>query len=190
MREEQESDVADDLRTMLLPLLPRLRRFGLALTGSLPDADELVQEACARALQRSGQLRDLGRLDGWLYGIMRNLWTDEMRLRARRRHDPLEAAAEVEGDDGAAVAEGRITLELVRRRLQELPAEQRTVLILVCVDGLSYKEAADVLDIAIGTVMSRLARARRALADRLGARGGGSVSLFPGQNGRPPLRSV
>jgi RNA polymerase sigma-70 factor, ECF subfamily len=182
--------VAEDLRSKLSALLPRLRRFGLALTGSAADADELVQEACARALQRAAQLRDETRLDAWLYGIMRHLWIDEMRSRSRRRHDTLDAATEVAGDDGAAVAEGRITLELVRRRLQEMSAEQRTVLVLVCVDGLSYRETADVLDVAIGTVMSRLSRARRELAERLNERGGGSVRLFPGPNGRAPFRSV
>ncbi|HET6806943.1 MAG TPA: RNA polymerase sigma factor [Frateuria sp.] len=175
---------------MLSALLPRLRRFGLALTGSAVEADELVQDACARALQREGQLRDQARLDAWLYGIMRNLWIDEIRARSRRRHEPLDVATEVAGDDGPAVAEGRITLELVRRRLQEMPAEHRTILVLVCVDGLSYREAAEVLGIAIGTVMSRLSRARRDLAERLGTRSGGSVSLFPGPTGRSTSRPM
>ena len=79
--------MAEDLRPMLSALLPRLRRFGLALTGSAVEADELVQDACARALQREAQLRDHNRLDAWLYGIMRHLWIDEMRARTRRRHD-------------------------------------------------------------------------------------------------------
>lgn len=182
--------MAEDLRPVLSALLPRLRRFGLALTGSAADADELVQDACVRALQHSGQLREQNRVDAWLYGIMRNLWIDETRARSRRRHDDLETAAEVAGDDGPQVTEGRITLELVRQRLHEMSADQRAVLILVCVDGLSYKQAAEVLGIAIGTVMSRLSRARHELAERLGGRSGGSVSPFAVPNGRPSLRSV
>ena len=153
----------DGLHAALSVLLPRLRRFGLALTGSATDADELVQEACERALQRAGQLRDDTRLDAWLYGIMRNRWIDEIRSRRVRRHDSIEAASDVMGEDGEQVAEARITLERVRRALAGLPADQRAALVLVCVDGLSYKEAAKVLDIPIGTVMSRIARGRRAL---------------------------
>jgi RNA polymerase sigma-70 factor (ECF subfamily) len=182
--------VTEDLRSALAAVLPKLRRFGIAITGSAAEADELVQDACARALQHAGQLRDRGRLDAWLYGIMRNLWIDERRARARRRHDALEAAEEVAGEDGVAVAEGRITLALVRHRLQQLPAEQRAVLMLVCVDGLSYREAAEVLGVAIGTVMSRLSRGRRALAERLAERPPGSISQFPIVNGRGPLRPV
>ena len=92
------------------------------------------------------------------------------------------------GEDGVAVAEGRITLRMVRQRLQLLPEEQRTVLILVCVDGLTYRETADVLGVAIGTVMSRLSRARRALAERLPQPTSGTVSPFQRPNGRAPLR--
>ena len=150
-----------DLRKALTLLLPRLRRFGLTLTGSANDADELVQNTCERMLQRSDQLREHARLDAWLYGIMRNLWIDELRHRKVRRHDDLDAAAAVVGEDGQAVADGRITLAAVRQAMQELPMEQRTVLMLVCVDGLSYRQTAEVLGIPIGTVMSRLHRGRR-----------------------------
>jgi RNA polymerase sigma-70 factor (ECF subfamily) len=159
------------MRAALVPLLPRLRRFGIALTGSASDADELVQDACERALKRGDQLRDDTRLDAWLYGIMRNRWSDELRRRRVRRHDPVEAAFSVAGEDGERAAEARLVLERVRGALSQLPAEQRTVLVLVCVDGLSYKEVAEVLDIPIGTVMSRLARGRRALHTALAALG-------------------
>ena len=80
-----------DLRTSLAALLPRLRRFGLMLTGSGTDADDLVQATCERVLRRGEQLRDHARLDAWIYGIMRNLWTDEIRSRRVRRHDDMEA---------------------------------------------------------------------------------------------------
>jgi len=168
--------MGEDMRAALIGLLPRLRRFGIALTGSTTDADELVQDACERAIRRAGQLRDGTRLDAWLYGIMRNRWTDEIRWRRIRRHDGIEAADATMGEDGERNAEARMTLEAVRRALATLPAEQRTVLVLVCVDGLSYKDAADVLGIAIGTVMSRLARGRKELHGAMTGRSPGDAA--------------
>jgi RNA polymerase sigma-70 factor (ECF subfamily) len=183
--------VSQDLRPALTALLPRLRRFALALTGSGADADELVQAACERVLRRAGQLRDQSRMDAWIYGIMRNLWIDEIRARRVRRHDDLEAAHHVVGTDGEAAAEGRITLAAVRNALQSLSADRRAVLILVCVDGLSYQEAASVLGIAVGTVMSRVSRARQELHERLsGAPDGDSVALFPSRPARSRPRPV
>lgn len=176
----------EGLRLGLVALLPRLRRFGLALTGSPTDADELVQGACERALRRAGQLRDATRLDAWVYGIMRHLWMDEMRSRRVRRHDDLETALEVMGEDGEASASGRITLSKVRQCLDQLPGEQRAVMMLVCVDGLGYREAASILDIPIGTVMSRLSRGRRELHLRLtGTGAAGTVVAMPTLRTRP-----
>jgi RNA polymerase sigma-70 factor (ECF subfamily) len=174
------ASVTDDLRRTLTAVLPRLRRFGLALTGSSSDTDDLIQNTCERALRHSDQLREAARADSWLYGIMRNLWTDEIRHRKVRRHDQIEAAQDVIGDDGQATADGRITLAAVRRTMDRLPADQRTVLMLVCVDGLSYKEAADVLGIPVGTVMSRLSRGRQDLHEMLSAPArSASVTPFP-----------
>jgi RNA polymerase sigma-70 factor (ECF subfamily) len=158
------------MRNALTALLPRLRRFGLSLTGSRNDADELVQAACERVLTRGDQLRDQARMDAWIYGIMRNLWIDELRFRKVRRHDDLSAAADVVGESGEAVVEGRITLAAVRKAVAEMSEDRRVLLMLVCVDGLTYQEAADTLGIAIGTVMSRLSRARQELQERLSTR--------------------
>ena len=181
----------DELRAGLAGLLPRLRRFGIALTGSSSDADELVQNACERVLRRSGQLRDQTRMDAWIYGIMRNLWIDEIRHRRVRRHDELTAAAGVIGDEGEANAESRLTLGLVRRVLGDMPADHRTILVLVCVDGLSYREVSEVLDIPIGTVMSRLSRARAELHERLAKPAAtASVTPFPLQPGRSRAQSA
>ena len=166
---------SSDLRAVLVAIIPRLRRFGLALTGTATDADDLVQNACERALRRGDQLRDHARADAWIYGIMRHLWKDEIRSRRIRRHDGLGSAGEVVGEGGERVVEGRMTLDAVRRLLDGLPAEQRTVLLLVCVDGLSYREAAEVLGTPVGTVMSRLSRGRQELAARLGRQDAGAV---------------
>ena len=179
--------MASDLRQALMAVLPRLRRFGLALTGSVADADDLVQNTCERVLRHSDQLRELKRLDAWLYGIMRNLWIDEMRHRKVRRHDEIDAASNVIGEDGQATVDGRMTLAAVRQAMGLLPADQRTVLILVCVDGLSYKEAAEVLGIPMGTIMSRLSRARQDLNERLaGAAHADAVTPFATRQADPP----
>ncbi len=159
--------MSPDLRNTLVTLLPRMRRFGLALTGSAADADDLVQLTCERVILRSAQLREHARLDAWLYGIMRNLWIDELRYRKRRQHDDLDTATGVIGDDGQAVVDGRITLAAVRLAMQDMPADQRILLMLVCVDGLTYREASETLGIPLGTVMSRLSRARQDLHQRM-----------------------
>jgi RNA polymerase sigma-70 factor (ECF subfamily) len=171
--------VTDSLYGLVAGLVPRLRRFGLALTGSRADADDLVQTACERALRRGGQLRDQARLDAWIYGIMRNLWTDEIRARRVRAHDSLDDALDLPGMDGAAAADGQVMLATVRRCLTRLSAEHRAVLILVCVDGLSYREAADVLAVPVGTVMSRLSRARHDLHTLLATPGHGGADILP-----------
>jgi RNA polymerase sigma-70 factor, ECF subfamily len=157
----------EHIRPALAGILPRLRRFGLALTGSVAEADDLAQMACERALRRGDQLRDATRLDAWMYGIMRHLWQDQKRAQRVRRHESIELADEIPGSDGRALAEDRLQLAHVRACLLTLTAEHRAVLTLVCVDGLAYREAAEVLDVPIGTVMSRLARARRELHERL-----------------------
>ncbi|MBK1661733.1 RNA polymerase sigma factor [Paracraurococcus ruber] len=174
----------ESFRQALTRLLPRLRRFGMTLTGSGTDADELVQTTCERVLGRAGQLRDDTRLDAWLYAVMRNLWTSELRRRRIRRHEGIEAAEAVAGEDGAARTEDRMTLAAVRRAMDSLPEEQRAVLMLVCVDGLSYRDVSAIMDIPIGTVMSRLSRARQDLHARLAGEADGKVTpLRPARRG-------
>jgi RNA polymerase sigma-70 factor (ECF subfamily) len=183
--------VAEDVHPGLASVLPRLRRFAIALTGSLTEAEDLVQQACERALARAGQLREATRLDAWMYGIMRHLWQDEMRARRVRRHEQIDAAEDIPGPDGRATAENRLELARVRACLLRMSAEHRTVLTLVCVDGLSYREAAAVLDIPTGTVMSRLSRARRELHEQLAApkavQTGTVVAMRPATPGGRPM---
>lgn len=153
-------------RQELTDLLPRLRRMARALAGHAQDADDLVQVALERALARSEQWRPDARLDAWVFGILRNAWLDELRARTRRSHvfAPEEAGEHV----GEMALERHSDAMSVAAAMARLPEEQREVVALVLVEGLSYRETADVLDVPIGTVTSRLARARTTLQALLG----------------------
>jgi RNA polymerase sigma-70 factor, ECF subfamily len=154
------------VRQRIVALLPRLRRFGRTVTRSVADADDLVQIAIERALLRYQQWRPESSFEGWMFGIMRNAWIDEVRSR-RRRSDVFapEEAGEHVGDSSH---DSHVRLLAVQQALGELPDEQRLVVALVLIEGLSYQEAADVLQVPIGTVTSRLARGREALQAKLG----------------------
>ncbi len=160
------------LRRRLVAALPRLKRFARALTGDDAEADDLVQATVLRALEKAAQFeeRDERSFAAWLFTLVRRVWIDEWRRRRARgagRSDPVEAA-----DAAGAVqppdAEWRLAAREVVAALEALDADQRAVLVLVAVEGLRYREAAEVLEVPVGTVMSRLARARAKLARRLG----------------------
>jgi RNA polymerase sigma-70 factor, ECF subfamily len=152
----------------LIATLPRLRRFALSLTGKADEADDLVQAACERALKAQAQWEPGSRLDAWLFRIAKNLWIDEIRKRRTAGPTtPIEDAPEAAAEDGRDVVEGRLALEAVTNAMNTLSPEHRQILSLVCIQEVSYKEAADQLNVPIGTVMSRLARARQALAQKL-----------------------
>lgn len=108
------------------------------------------------------------RLDSWLYRIVHTKWLDELRRRRHRIGTGLDDPAEEVGDDVVAHVEARLQLEEVRRLMADLPEDQRAVLLLVCVEGLSYREGATMLGVPISTVVSRLARGRAALLTRPG----------------------
>jgi RNA polymerase sigma-70 factor, ECF subfamily len=155
---------SDDVRTQLGQFTPRLRRFALTLTRSQVDADDLVQSTLERALAYLQQWERGTRLDSWLYRIAQNLWIDQRR-RARLRGSTESADAMLlTGEDGREINERHLMVRDAIRALASLPEEQQAVLALVSIEGLSYEEAAKVLNVPIGTVMSRLARARRAVA--------------------------
>jgi RNA polymerase sigma-70 factor, ECF subfamily len=148
----------------MVGFLPRFRRFAVALTGDIDEADDLVQEACVRALTRREQWQSGTRLDSWMYRIVQNVWLDCKRAKKIRGEQvDIDSAPALMGLDGRKVVETRLTLNTVSAALAHLPDEQRTLVALVCIDGLSYKEAAEITATPIGTVMSRLARARREL---------------------------
>jgi RNA polymerase sigma-70 factor (ECF subfamily) len=152
----------------LLALLPKLRRFARNLTGSVHEGDDIVQSACERALERADQFEPGTRFDSWMYRIVQTLWIDSWRRRDRREKgvDPGELAL-FPGEDPLRLIEGKIALAQTRRAIARLPAELREVLVLVSIEELPYREAAEILGIPIGTVMSRLSRARITLYDMM-----------------------
>jgi RNA polymerase sigma-70 factor (ECF subfamily) len=160
----RSSLVLDPLQHQMVELLPRLRRLARVLAREPVDADDLVQQTVERALAARGQWRPGTRLDSWMFRIMKNAWIDETRAR-RRRGAVLAPEDEGEhvGDAGARVVEARLEAAEVERAIARLPEEQRLAVALVLVDGLSYKEAADVLEVPQGTLTSRLGRGRAAL---------------------------
>ena len=164
--------VADEsVRAQMVELLPRLRRFARGLAGAADQADDLVQAACERALARIEQWTPGTRLDSWMFRIVQTIWLDERRANKVRTGEGHVDAETVEAElafDGGRQMDAHITFDRVRACMAKLPEEQRTVMMLVCVEGQTYKEAADTLQIPIGTVMSRLARARLALARLMG----------------------
>jgi RNA polymerase sigma-70 factor (ECF subfamily) len=156
----------EDVRRQIVALLPRLRRFARTITRDVHDADDLVQLSIERALLRYQQWRPESRFEGWMFGIIRNAWIDEVRSRGRR--DRVFAPEEMGEHVAAATHQSQLRQLSIQRAVAALPEEQRMVIALVLIEGLSYQEAADALDIPIGTVTSRLARGREALQASLG----------------------
>lgn len=158
-----------EFRSQLAAVLPRLMRFAMALTRSRHEAEDLTQAACQRALERADQWQPDSRFDSWMFRIIQTIWLNEIRARGvRQRHRASIGAGSGAEPSEESSAEERLMLAQVAEKVLELPVEQRTVLMLVTVEGLTYREAAEVAGIPIGTVMSRLARARLALMRAIG----------------------
>jgi RNA polymerase sigma-70 factor (ECF subfamily) len=162
-------ETSQSIREQIVTLLPRLRRFARNLTRNPHDADDVVQIAVERALTRLDQWRSDARLDGWMFKIVRNAWIDE--LRSRQRRDKVFLAEEAGDNIGADSMARETELLSVHSAMARLPEDQRVAVSLVLIEGLSYKEAAEVLDVPIGTLTSRLARGREALQALLGNEG-------------------
>jgi RNA polymerase sigma-70 factor (ECF subfamily) len=137
------------------------------LTGSAVEADDLVQAACERALARTHQFQAGTRFDSWMFRIVQTVWIDQLRSRDTRRTENEDAAINMGSDESVRRVEARMALGEVQAAMDTLPSDQRVALLLVTVEGLSYKEAADVAEVPVGTIMSRLARARIALLAKL-----------------------
>ena len=160
-----------DFDSGLTQCLPRLRRFAHALSRDSSDADDLTQMTLERALASRGQWQAGTRLDSWLYRIMRNLWIDTARSRARKaRVEAPPEAAETIGVDARPGVEAAVDLARVMAAMGRLPEEQREVVALILVEGFGYREVSEMLGVPIGTVSSRLVRGRTALLEMVGER--------------------
>lgn len=166
----RERIMSDDFREQLISLLPRLRRFAVTLTGDLDEADDLVQQSCEKALLRRDQWQPGSRLDSWMYRIIQNQHIDNRR-RAGRRPQAGEGieAVDVPDRSGEDLHEHRDMLRKASAVIAALPEEQRAVMLLVAVEERSYKEVSELLQIPVGTVMSRLYRARSRVIAQLNA---------------------
>ena len=148
---------------------PRLRRFAHALTRNPADADDLAQIAAEKAFKSFAQFQSGTRFDSWLFRICRTVWIDTIRSRDRRAaHEAPAEIAETMGHDPTPSTEARIDLATAMAAMQRLPEEQREVVALILIEGFGYREVAEILDLPIGTVSSRLARGRQALLAMLG----------------------
>jgi RNA polymerase sigma-70 factor (ECF subfamily) len=153
----------DEVKAALAGHLSRLWRYGLLLTGRRDTAEDLVQATCVRALERAHQFESGTRLDHWLFSILRSTWLNEIRARRVRTGEGLVDAEANLVFDGARQVEAHVLAHQVLREVAALPEALRETLFLVYVEGLSYREAATLLGVPIGTIMSRLARARTML---------------------------
>jgi RNA polymerase sigma-70 factor (ECF subfamily) len=157
--------------------VPALRRYARALTRDAERADDLVQDCLERAIRKRGLFAPTGPLKGWLYRMLVNVYrNDGRRDRRRGPHVPLDDLLLEPGIP--APQPGRIALNEMSRAIDRLPVDQREALLLVVLDSLTYSEASEALGIPIGTLMSRLGRARAALRQ------------MTGHNDEPRLRSV
>jgi RNA polymerase sigma-70 factor (ECF subfamily) len=162
---ESMTHTPEEIGARLVELLPRLRRFARSLSRNQHDADDLVQSGIERAWSHLAQFKPGANLASWMFGIMKNAWIDGLRVRRRRG----EVALPEDSGEHPAVSPVDTSTEMwsVSEAMSKLPEEQRLAVALVLVEGLSYKEAAEVLEIPMGTLTSRLARGRTALAAAL-----------------------
>ncbi len=148
------------------------------LTRSTDKADDLVQVAIARALERTDQWEPGSRADLWLFRIIRSVWINQTKAARLRRTESVEDHDCADVSDGVAAMEARLTLKEVQTAFARLPEDQRQALFLVSVEEYSYREAAAMLNVPIGTVISRLARGRAALVQSAGRTTAGRVVLL------------
>ncbi|WP_430232467.1 RNA polymerase sigma factor [Paraburkholderia tropica] len=155
-----------DLSALLSAMLPRLWSFALRISGDQHDAEDLVQRACVRGLERAHQLQPGTAPLSWMFSIVQSTWINELRARNVRNRSGMDwddGFLETVPDPSARTPEEQAMNGQIIAAVQQLPEVQRVVMLLVAVEGLSYSEAAEVLGVPIGTIMSRLSRARQAI---------------------------
>ena len=158
--------------------IPRLRRYARALTGSRESADDLVQDALERAWTKRALWRPDSNLRAWLFAVMHNVFVNGVkRTRPMASLDALNEESNVEPAASSASAETDAALREMQSALARLPVEQRQVVLLVGLEQFTYAEAAEVLEVPIGTVMSRLSRGRDRLRQLLDEEPGGHGAL-------------
>jgi RNA polymerase sigma-70 factor (ECF subfamily) len=162
-----------DFRAELIAQIPHLRRFARALTGDAALADDLVQDCVERALLKSHLYDPARPLRTWLYAVLRNLHVSGLRRQGRAH--TVKTVDELTGFEGAIgpAQDGQVALSQVAAALDRLPDSQREVIVLVAVEDMSYRDVAEITGVPVGTVMSRLSRARGALRALLGESGAG-----------------
>lgn len=155
---------------VLLSVLPSLRRFALSLARSTEDAEDLVQEVSLRVV-RNG-VPDGANLKHWSFRVCKNVWIDQLRRKKVRTEGSAEILTQSPtSEDGEGGLERRSELESVMQIMSTLPEDQQIALSLVALEGMSYREVSEVMEVPMGTVMSRIARARKQIADRLANQG-------------------
>lgn len=167
VQQSRAAAAAPDLRTQVLELLPALRAFARSLTRNRTEADDLVQETFLKALSNIDKFDPGTNLRAWLFTILRNTYYTEIRKR-RRESDGMSALAQQDTNMGPG-QEWSVTLSSLKEALELLPSDQREALVLVGAAGLSYEEAAEVCNCALGTIKSRVNRARAKLLTLMGA---------------------
>ncbi|MGJ8691577.1 MAG: RNA polymerase sigma factor [Thalassotalea sp.] len=162
------------MQKQILALVPMIRRFAYSLTGNQHDADDLLQNTIERLLTKG--VPEHVELNKWMFRVCRNIWIDEFRARKVRQiaaQLPELSADQIVNNEQAS---DQISLNEVNTAMEVLPSEQRSILSLVAIQGMSYKEVSETLEIPIGTVMSRLSRARASLSQCLNLNVSGALS--------------
>ena len=157
----------DEFRLGLIECLPALKRFSMILCRDQPACDDLVQATCERALARWQQFQLDTRLQSWLFSIMHSIRKNKLRRNRNQRNAYDKLRYQTPYTDGERDVFGKIELSEVLSALKDMPPDQAAAITLVSLDGLSYREAADILDIPQGTLESRIARGRIALGKQL-----------------------
>ncbi|CRH33507.1 RNA polymerase sigma-E factor RpoE [Pantoea ananatis] len=168
--DEDSHITTSEVRQQLAAHLTRLWRYGLVLSRNHDVAEELVQSTCVRALEKSAQFTPGTRIDRWLFSILHSIWISDLRARRVRLGQGFVESEELLAPDTRERDDERLHFQKIMQRVSALPEAQRNTVFLVYVEGFTYQEAAETLAVPIGTIMSRLATARSALAKSFDAR--------------------